>query len=104
MLLNCNLLYSFKHPDSAPRSNYKTLYYVLILIYLCASLSSSNAANILFCNPAEDCDAIRFASSVSNSVCTIGAEFLSSLDTKICLGVWKYKSGDVSKPIRKFYV
>jgi len=53
MLINYNLLYSFKHPDTAPQRNYKTLYCVLILTYLCVSLSCLNAANILFSSPAD---------------------------------------------------
>lgn len=48
MLINYNLLYSFKHPNTAPQRKYKTLYCVLILTYFCASLSCLNAANIYF--------------------------------------------------------
>jgi hypothetical protein len=75
MLINCNLLYSFKHQNSTPQRNYKTLYCVLILTYLCAFLSCSNAANILFFSPAEGCDAIHFIPSMSSLVCTICADF-----------------------------
>jgi len=37
------------------------------------------------------------AQLIVNHLC----RFLSSLDMKIWLGIWKYKSGDVSKPIKK---
>jgi len=83
MLINCNLFYLFKHPNTAPQKNYKTLYCVLILTYLCSSLSCSDAANILFSSPADGCDAIHFTPSVSNSVYTICADFYLHW-------IWKY--------------
>jgi hypothetical protein len=42
---------------------------------LCASLSCSNAANILFSSPADGCDAIHFTPSVISSVYTSCAYF-----------------------------